>query len=52
MTARCFKKNSAIHNSSHYKKDKCHDVETNVMSDNTLCFQLVYLTTFMEPSWP
>jgi hypothetical protein len=22
------------------------------MSDNTLCFQLIYLTAFMEPVWP
>jgi hypothetical protein len=25
-----------------------HDIETNLMSDNTLFFQLIYLTAFME----
>jgi hypothetical protein len=29
-------------------KDISHDVETNAMSDNTLCFQLFYLAAFMS----
>jgi hypothetical protein len=31
----------------HLKKIS-HDIETNLMSDNTLFFQLIYLTAFME----
>jgi len=31
----------------HLKKIS-HDNETNLMSDNTLFFQLIYLTAFME----
>ena len=38
--------NSAIHNSSSKKIN--HDIETNLMSDNTLFFQLIYLTAFIE----
>jgi hypothetical protein len=37
---------SAIHNS--YQKKISHDIETNLMSEKTLFFQLVYLTAFME----
>ena len=39
--------NSAIHNSSPIK-DTRHDVKTSVMSDYNLCFELIYLTAFME----
>jgi hypothetical protein len=31
-----------------YLKKISHDIETNLMYDNILFFQLVYLTAFME----